>query len=640
MSRKNYQLPLYAHVDLSSEKTEPFPVSGEYFEKYLGGKTLAARLLLDLMPQGLDPLDPQAVIIINTGPLNGTGAPSSSRFNMSFKNVLTNGIASSNCGGIFGIMLKRAGYDGLIITGKAALPSMIEILDGKISIKSAIELWGLDTEKTQEKLPSHYGKFVIGPAGENLVRYASVVSGERIAGRCGGGAVLGSKNIKALTAYGTRMPTVNNPEKFSRYIKKWTSFIRNHPMTGYALPHYGTMGLVNKANASGALPTRNFMYGFYEDADKVSGETLAETLLVRNSGCMSCPIRCERRVMKDDREIKGPEYETAGFFGPNMDSSSLAAIINLNYVCDLLGMDTISAASSITFAMELKEKGMADFGLEFGKLSNLEEVLSKIAGREGIYSDLAEGSKRMSWKYGGSEFAMHSKGLEMASYEPRRSVGMGLGYAVSNRGGCHLNGGYLALLESVGVISADPQNPGGKAELTVFMQNVLEAVAAAGFCYFSAQTFIPAILFRLGPNHFITRLVGKVIPFSGPAVRIMLAMKSFMRFNTLFLLPHAEAVRLATGLPMFTGGFIKLGERSYNLERLFNLREGLTSADDSLPARLTETPQKPGRPETVVPLSKMLPRYYRVRGWGREGKPSRKKLGSLGIEPEGLGYET
>ena len=642
MSQKTYPLPVYAVIDLSAGKTEPFLISREYFEKYLGGKALAARLLLDLMPPGLDPLDPKSVLIINTGLLNGTGAPSSSRFNMSFKNVLTGGIASSNSGGDFGIMLKRAGLDGLVITGKAAGPSRIEIIDGKVSVLSAAEFWGLDTEETQQKLPAHHGKLVIGPAGENLVRYASAISGERCSGRCGGGAVLGSKNIKALSAFGTRMPAVYNPAKFSRFVKKWTAFIQNHPMTGDALPHYGTMGLVNKANASSALPVHNFKFGRCETADKVSGETLAETLLVRNSGCTSCPIRCERRVMlrrgsAEGREIKGPEYETAGFFGPNIDASDLPAIIDLNYTCDLLGMDTISAAASIAFAMELKEKGMADFGVEFGNLKNLDEVLRKIALREGNYTDLAEGSKRMSEKYGGVEFAMHSKGLEMASYEPRRSVGMGLGYAVSNRGGCHLNAGYLALIESVGVISAGPQSPMGKAELTIFFQNVLDAVSTAGFCLFSGQTFIPAFLFALGPNHFITRLMGKIFTLAGLPIRIMLAMKSFLCFNTLFLLPHAEAVRLATGLPMYTGSFLKLGERAYNLERLFNVREGLGAKDDSLPERLTLTPQKPDRPDTVVPLQKMIPMYYKVRGWGKDGRPKAGKLKSLGIELQGTG---
>jgi aldehyde:ferredoxin oxidoreductase len=551
---------------------------------------------------------------------------------MSFKNVLSGGIASSNCGGVFGVMLKRAGYDGLIISGKAAQPSRIEIVDGVVSIIPAAELWGLDTEAVQEKLPKHHGKLVIGPAGENLVRYASAASGERMAGRCGGGAVLGSKNLKALSAYGTKEPALENREKYYVFIKKWVKFIRNHPMTGDALPHYGTAGLVNKANASGALPTHNFKYGYCADADAVSGETLAETLLTRNGGCVSCPIRCERRVMKDGREIKGPEYETAGFFGPNIDAKDLQKVIDLNYVCDILGMDTISCASSIAFAMELKEQGLADFGLDFGKIETIEETLYKIARREGLYSDLANGSKWMSAKYGGKEFAMNSKGLEMASYEPRRSVGMGLGYATSNRGGCHLNGGYLALLESVGVLSLDAQSPSSKAELTVFMQDALEAVSAAGCCLFTAQTFVPAIFFRLGPNHIITRIAGKVMTFAGAAVRMMLNIKPLIHFNSFFLLPHAEALRLATGFSIYTGDFLILGERSYNLERLFNVREGLSAADDSLPDRLTKIPQKADRPDTVVPLELMLKQYYKVRGWDPSGAPRKKKLKQLAIE--------
>jgi len=634
-------LPLYIKINLDNGKTEPFTISEDYYRKYIGGKILAARLLLDLMPEKLDPLEPAAVLIINTSPLNGTGAPSSSRFNMTFKNVLTGGIASSNCGGSFGFMMKRAGFDGLIITGKASVPSRIEIIDGIVSVVSAEELWGLDTEEAQKRLPEFHGKLVIGPAGENLVRYACSVSGERVAGRCGSGAVLGSKNIKAINAYGTKKPQIAHPEKFSRFIKKWIRFIKNHPMTGDALPRYGTAGLVNKANATGALPSRNFKYGYDPDADAVSGETLAEKELVKNAGCISCPIRCERRVKKgfgedSSREIKGPEFETTGFFGPNIGSKDLKKIICLNFVCDALGMDTISAASSIAFVMELKEKGIADFDVEFGKTGNLDDVLKKIAYREGIFSDLANGSKWLSEKYGGKEFAMHSKGLEMASYEPRRSVGMGLGYATSNRGGCHLNGGYLALLESIGVLSTDAQHP-GKAELTIFMQDGMEAVSASGFCLFTAQTFVPAILFHLGPNHFITRLTGKIATHSQAVVRLLIKIKAILRFNTFFIFPHAEALRLVTGFPFYTSNFLILGERGFNLERLFNLREGLTTEDDSLPDRLTKTPQpkrdgSPADPKHIVPLEKMLKKYYKVRGWDKNGVPLKRTLKRLKIE--------
>ena len=624
-------LPLYAKIDLTTGTCTKYPISETYFRTYMGGKALAARLLLDLTPAGLDPFDEQSMVIVNTGPLNGTGAPCSSRFNVSCKNVLTGGIASSNCGGTFGVMLRRAGYEGLIIIGKSAKPCRIDIADGEIELLDATALWGLDAEAAQEKLPHHLGKLVIGPGGENRVSFAGLASGERMAGRCGVGAVFGSKNIKAITAYGTRKIPVENPDQFYKFVKKWVRFLKGHAMTGDALPHYGSAGLVNKANASRALPTRNFQRGTYDFADKVSGETLAETRLTRNSGCVSCPIRCERRVMLEGREVKGPEYETLGFFGPNMGAHDLDTILRLNYVCDILGLDTISAASTIAFAMELAEKGVKDFGVHFGDVSNLEEVLGKIARREGECSELANGSKWLSEKYGGKEYAMHAKGLEMASYEPRRSVGMGLGYATSNRGGCHLNGGYLALLESVGVLTVAPTNPRSKAQLSVFMQNALESVSAAGCCLFSAQTFVPDILFKLGPHHWVTRLAGKIFGLAGPVIRLLLDAAPLLRLNTLYILPHAQALRLCTGMPIFTGTFLRIGERSYNLERLFSAREGLTGKDDSLPARLTKTPQDPGNPKTVVPLDKMLPVYYKTRGW-KDGVPTGRRLKKLGIE--------
>ena len=334
----------------------------------------------------------------------------------------------------------------------------------------------------------------------------------------------------------------------------------------------------------------------------------------------------------DGKDVKGPEYETCGFFGPNIDAISMENMLRLNYQCDLLGMDTISLASTIAFAMELKENGVADFDVSFGNSDNLPEIVEKIAVREGKYSDLANGSKWMSERYGGKEYAMHSKGLEMASYEPRRSVGMGLGYATSNRGGCHLNGGYLALLESIGVLSMDALSTSAKPAFTAFFQNALEAISAAGFCLFSAQSFVPAILFRLGPHHPVTRAVGKIATHLGFGVRALLWMMPVLRFNSVYLFPHAEALRLITGLPFYTGSFVRLGERGYNLERLYNYREGLTEKDDSLPDRLTKTPQDPNNPKTVVRLDKMLPVYYKIRGWDAKGAPTKRRLRKLGIQ--------
>lgn len=629
-------LPVYAQVDLTRGRWRRCTISARLFEQYLGGKALGARLLTDLTPAGLDPLSPEAVLIVNTGPMNDTGAPSSSRFNMTFKNVLTGGIASSNCGGPFGMLLKKAGFDGLILCGKAPELSMVVVEDGRIRIEACPQLRGLDTERTQEELPERYGKLVIGPAGESGVRFACAASGERVAGRCGAGAVMGSKNLKAVIAYGTREVVKADPEGFEAHTRKWVKLLKKHPMTGDSLPRYGSAGLVSKANASSVLPTHNFTRGRYEHYEEVSGETLADTRLTRNSSCVSCPIRCERRVKVGGREVKGPEYETLGLFGPNLENRDLDLINELNYRCDLLGMDTISLAGTIAFAMELQEKGMADFGLKPGQPEDLLRVVEDVACRRGPAGALSVGSKALSQQYGGADFAIHAKGLELASYEPRRSVGMGLGYATANRGGCHLNGGYLALLESVGVISMDAQTPKGKPELTVFFQNGMEAASAAGFCLFTMQAMIPGILFKFGPASFACRAAGKVMLSARPLLgRIWKFMPWIMPINCM-LVPHSKSIALVTGLPMTIGKFFTVGERSYNVERLYNLREGLTAADDALPGRLTKTPQDPDRPDTVVPLDKMLPVYYKVRGWDSHGVPTAKRLKHLGIPlPEG-----
>lgn len=625
-------LPKYAVIDLRSGEVRDYPISAELFQNYIGGKALGARLLFDLLPVGTDPLSADNVIIINTSPMNGTGAPSSSRFNITFKNVMTGGIASSNCGGQFGIMLKAAGYDGIILLGGAEKPSYIEILDGDITIKEAQHLWGLDAEKVQEEFNSHWGKLVIGPAGENLVHYACAVSGERVAGRCGAGAVLGVKNIKAIVAFGTKRVEVHDKEKFDKHNKKWINFLKNHPMTGNSLPRYGSVGLLNNANSAHALPTKNFSKGQFENYSKITGETLSETLLTRNSGCVSCPIRCERRVMVRGKEVKGPEFETVGLFGSNIENDDLDWINTVNYEADILGMDSISLGGTLAFAMELQEKGLADFGLHFGSKEGVLEAIHNIAYGIDAGAELGLGSKLLSEKYGGEEFAVHAKGLELAAYEPRRSVGMGLGYATSNRGGCHLNGGYMALIETVGVISVDTQTPKGKAELNVFFQNMMEAVSAAGFCLFTAQAVVPAFLFRLGPAHPVTRMVSKIFIAARPILGgIWKLMPGLIPFNSMYLFPHSEALKLATGLPITSGRFLQIGDRAYNTERLFNLREGLTSEDDKLCDRLTKIPQDSEKPDTVVPLDKMLPRYYKVRGWDENGIPTPKKLKKLGI---------
>lgn len=623
--------PRYVKVDLTSKSVEPYEISETDAKLYIGGKTLGAKILYDNLEKGVDPLGPHNIFVVNTGPLNGTGAPASSRFNISTKNVLTGGIASSNCGGTFGFRLRKAGFDGVIVSGKSEKPCYIEIMDGKVTIKDASKIWGMNTEEVQEHFDSRYGKLVIGPAGENLVRYSCAVSGERVAGRCGVGAVMGSKNLKGLIAYGTIEIPIYNREKLSKYTKKWTKYLKSHPVTGEALALYGTAGFLSKCDATGILPTKNFQKGKYSKAEEISGETLYEKHLTKNGGCVSCPIRCERRVLVGGKDVKGPEYETLGLFGSNIENANLSLINEWNLLADLYGMDTISLAGTLAFAMELKEKGLEDFDLSFGETGNISEVMRKIAFKEEPYAELGMGAKYLSEKYGGVDFAIHSKGMELAAYEPRNSVGMGLGYATSNRGACHLNGGYGALLENLSVLTVDPLTIKSKPEIVIFFQNLLEAVSSAGFCLQTTQALIPNVVYSLNPSSKLVGLLGKSLISSGPVLsRIWNVLPGLMPFNSMLLAPQAECLKHTLGIRMTCGKFLQFGERSFNIERMFNVREGFSSKDDSLPKRLTKVAIDDSK-DSLVKLDEMLPQYYKVRGWDHDGKPMKRKLKRLGL---------
>lgn len=621
-------LPRYLLIDLSTGIVEKYPVSLDYFRTYLGGKALAARILLDETQPGIDPLSPENVLIINTGPLTGTGAPSSGRFNVTTKNVLTGGIASSNSGGNFGIWLRKAGFDGLVIKGRAEKPIYIEVVDGQAFIQDAAHLWGLDTEETQTKLPAKHGKAVIGPAGENLVRYASIVSQERVAGRCGVGAVMGSKNLKAVTAYGHEPIPMVQPDKFRKLNKAWLKTVQKNILTGQVLPRYGTMGFVSKANVTGLLPVRNFSRSGFAGAEAISGETYAEKHLTKNFGCVACPIRCGRRQLLDGKDIKGPEFETVGLLGSNLDNDSMELIARWNYQADLMGMDTISLGGTLGFAMELKERGLADLGVAFGEFEGIEELIKDIAYRRGTGAELAQGSKWLAAKYGGEEFAQQSKGMEYAAYDPRRSVGLGLGYATANRGACHLNGGYMVFLEVLGPLNVEPQTAKGKAALTILMQNLMEAISTSGLCLFTSMALFPNGLHKLSPSGKLLGAISKVMGASGPLVGWLNNHPGAVPLN-LGAVPYSGALKHVTGLPFSLGRFLRLGQVAYNVERAFNAREGVLA--DTLSRRTTAEPQVPDRPDTVVPLAQMLPEYYRLRGWDEQGVPRPEILRGLGI---------
>lgn len=615
-------------VDLSNESYEVFPWSDADRERTLGGKIMAADILYKHIKPGMKAYDEDNWLVVTTGPLTGNGCPSTSRFNISTVSPLTNILTSSNCGGNFGLSLKKAGYDALIITGKAKRPTHLDITETAVAFRDASALWGLHVTPAQEQLPAKAGKMVIGPAGENKVLYAAVFSGERTAGRGGVGAVFGDKLLKAVTADGSKKMEVADKEALKAANKKWMEQLRTHPLTGKQLPKLGTAGLIAPMQAHKMLATKNFSKGRFDDFEKVSGEELAEKYLVKNSGCSTCVIQCTRRVTVDGKVVKGPELETLGLLGPNLMNNNLELINKWNYELDELGMDTISTAGSIAFAMELNEKGLWDSGLKFGEFDNLSQVFEDIAYRRGIGDTLANGTKRMAEQFGGKEFAINAKGMELAAYEPRGAVGQGLGYATSNRGGCHLNAGYMVVLEGLG-LNINPYTPRSKAAIGIFFQNFMESISAAGSCLFTSYVVLPAPIIAK-PNSKIAKVINVGFIAVGPVIALMVKYPGIASMN-LPLIMYPYAIRYATGMKMNIGKMLKIGERGYNLERQCNIILGQPAGADTLPQRLTAERQIDDDPRTVVPLDKMLKSYYSIRGW-KNGVPKDSKLKKLGIK--------
>ena len=620
-------------INLTTGSVGTYEVSDRDRERFIGGRFLTTKILLDELKTGIDPLSPDNILVVMTSPLTGTGAPSTSRFDVSAKSPQTGAIGHSNSGGNFGMHLKRAGWDGIIIRGKADHPVYIDISDDTVQILDAAGLWGMNTEEAQEAMgEKKAGKLVIGPAGENLVKYAIIVSQERVHGRSGMGAVMGSKNLKGIVAKGSKKIELHDPEGFKKTIRKWVNMLKAHPATGDMAPKYGTSGFLNTLSDHNALPTKNFSSGTYKDSQMITGQTLAETRLVKNAGCVSCPIRCARVVNINGREVKGPEYEILCLLGSNMLINDMDAIIQWNYELDLLGIDTISTGTVMGFAAELHEKGLWDSGVEFGKKDNISQILRAIAFREGVGNDLAEGVRYLSGKYGGQAFAPHVKGMELAAYEPRGAVGHGLGYATANRGACHLDGGYMIYFEATGPAILDPLHYRSKPGYTVLDQNLLSAISAGGNCLFTSWTFLPGILFKIPESKIASWIATKVLTYSWLSVDLMLGLPPALMMFHLPMLPHTKAIKQATGMEMDFGKFLRMGARGYTLERLYNLREGFSAKDDTLPARFTDEEQIPGNAKTKVPMGKMMPKYYRLRGWDQHGVPTAKTLKSLDLE--------
>ena len=588
-------------VNLTNGNVKVEDINEEWAKKYIGGRGYGTRIIYEEVDPAVDPLSEDNKVIIATGPLDGTLAPSSGRVMVITKGALNGAIACSNSGGHFGPALKQTGYDMIILEGKAKEPVYLWINKGKVEIRNAGNLWGKpvnEADKLMRKETHPEAEtMVIGPAGEKLSLIANVMfNGHRAAGRTGVGAVVGSKNLKGIAVRGNLDIKVAEPEKFMEAVYETRDILSKDAFSGGGGAKYGTAVLVNVINGIGGLPTRNAQDAYFPEAEKISGDALAKNNLVRNEGCDNCPIACGRVTEIREGKYKGekgtgPEYESIWALGAMCGVSDLNAIVMANYLCDRYGLDTISAGVTVACAMELYEKGYmpkedAPFPLNFGSGDALVEAIKLMGEQKGKLGKLlAQGSYRLAEHYGHPELSMSAKKQEIPAYDPRAIKGIGLEYATSNRGACHVRG-YTVAAEVLG--NVDRLKYEGKAELTKTFQDLTAALDSTGICLFTT--------FGLGAKEI------------------------------------AALYSAATGFECDEKEFMKIGERIWNLERLFNLRAGFTRKDDTLPPRLLKEPIKTGPSKgEIEELDKMLDDYYRVRGWDKDGVPTKEKLEELGL---------
>jgi len=605
-------------VNLAAGTCKSEPLNMTWAKQYLGSRGLATKYICEEVDPKVDPLSEANKIIWATGPLTGTMASTGGRYTVVTKGPLTGAIACSNSGGYWGAELKMAGWDMVIFEGKSAKPVYLFIEDDHAELKDAGHLWGTSTWNTEEVIKKqHQDPLIrvssIGLAGENQVLYAAVVNDlHRAAGRSGVGAVMGSKNLKAIAVRGTKgVGNIADPKAFMQVTFEKKKILADNAVTGQGLPTYGTQVLMNVINEVGALPTRNHRDSQFEGAKDISAEAMAtprksdgKAQLVTNQACFGCTIACGRISKIDQTHFSvenkpqywgatgGLEYEAAWALGAANGVNDLEALQYANTICNEQGMDPISFGATIGAVMELYEMGVLtkeQIGIEapFGSARALCELVDMTATGKGFGVEIGQGSKRLCAKYGHPELSMSVKGQEFPAYDARGIQGMGLTYATSNRGACHLRS-YTVASEILGIpVKTDPLEHEGKAELVMAFQDATAAFDSAGICIFTS--------FAWG------------------------------------LADVAPQVAAACGPEFTLENMALIGERIWNMERDFNNRAGFTAADDTLPKRLLTECAKTG-PAKGLPskLPEMLPKYYAARGWNPDGtiKPeTRAKLG-------------
>jgi aldehyde:ferredoxin oxidoreductase len=580
------------HVNLSDKSIRRESLPPDLFNQYLGGRGLGVKLLYDNLAPGIDAMSPDNLLVFAVGPSTATSVPTAGRFVVITKSPTTGTIFDSHAGGYFGAQLRRAGFAAVVFHGKSDSPVYLWINGDEVEIRDASKIWGKDTYEATDALLEETDPKAqvacIGPAGENLGLMAAIMTDKhRAAGRGGVGAVMGSKNLKAIVAKGTGTAGVHDPERLKTAVERSRRLIKKNAVTNKSLPVYGTPVLVSVANELGMLPTNNFQEGTFNDAEGVSGEKLLERFSAGTYHCHGCPIGCGRLSQIQGRKVGGPEYESIWALGPQCGINDLEWITLANDRCNHLGLDTISTGSTIGAAMELVQRGKLDAPLKFGDTTGILDIIEDMAHMRGLGAEMSEGSKRLTERYGAPELAMQAKGLELPAYDPRGAQGHALGYATSNRGGCHLRS-YLIGPEVLGSpVLVDRDRPDGKADLVMLYQDLSAAMDCMVVCRFTNFAWTVD--------------------------------------------DYAELISAGTGIEFSGRDLLRLGERIYNLERLFNLREGFTAKDDTLPPRFFEPLPEGGSRIRVVHLEEMLKEYYKLRGWDKEGRPTKATLKKLDI---------
>jgi len=604
------------HADLSKAQVLEEPTRPEWVEKFIGGKGLGIRYLYEMLRPGTDPFSPENVLILMTGPLTGTVMSTMSRMANITKSPLTGTMSDSYSGGYFPAELKFAGFDGIIVSGRSPKPVYLLIKDGRAELRDASHLWGKGAFETTDLIVKESGESprryidgpkvgCIGPAGENRVRYAAVVYDKHhFAGRGGTGAVMGSKNLKAISVRGTKQAkslSINSEPAFVEMVKNVIrKDIRENPDEEQMIKE-GTPGVVNQSQGAGLLPTRNFQTGVFPQADHINTEALFDTILVKHTTtCFSCAIGCRNITNVRDGpyaglEGEGPEYETLAMCGSNLGIGDIRVVMKFNEECSDMGLDTISAGNVCGWAMELFERGIITkedaerLELRFGNANVAVKLPRLIALRRGIGDVLAEGVMRASKKIGrnSERYVMHVKAQEYPAYDPRGSFGMALAYATSDRGADH-NRAWPVADEAFG--NLDPFTIEGKAELVHDDQVRTSLKWSTTMCDFLAANL-----------KLVARLLNAACETN------------------------------------YTEDSIKLvGERIWNLTRLFNLREGFSRKDDSIPQRVYLDPLPEGNPKgRVLPeqdFQKMLSEYYKLFGWDEQGRPTSETLRRLDLQ--------